>query len=179
MQEFKQLLGKVHLNQLSVLITSVVIIAANITAFPVKAQTQADMDKLRVQLERTVSTRNWKKSISVVDKMLIMIPSTDHEQRIRLKNYRAELRLLYDSKIEPHFYPPIVVQNFIKGCSAKGGEQMKPWCTCFIDKLEDKYTLEQFVQLDLKLKNSGGTQMSDDAVRGFREIGASCRLASK
>ena len=177
MQKSKQVLGKVYSKQLSLLLTSAVMIAVNITACPVQAKTKSAMDKLSDQLEVAVSNHNWRKSISIVDNMFKLIPSTDYEQRIRLKSYRAQLRLLYDSKIESHFYPPVVVQSFMKGCIASGGKQMKPFCTCFIDKLSNKYTLDQFAQLGLKFVKKA--PIPDYAARDFREIGASCRLASK
>ena len=176
MQETKQLPVKVDLKKISVLLTSAVIIAVNIAACPVQAKAKSHMDKLSDQLEVAVSTHSWRKSISIVDNMFKLIPSSDYEQRIRLKSYRAQLRLLYDYKIEPHFYPPVVVHNFIKGCVTRGGKQMKPICTCFIDKLSDKYTLEQFAQLELKFVKKA--PMPDYAARDFRNIGASCRLAN-
>ena len=172
MQKVKNFRRKGHLNQVQILIASALLIAVNINAFPVKAQTQSDMDKLSVQLEGYVSTHNWSKAMNVIEKMIIMIPSNDYEQRITLKNYRAKLRFLYDSKVDPHFYPAEYIQNFMKGCLTSGGKQLTHVCTCMIDKIEDKYALEQFVQIALKYTTKA--QIPDNIQKELSELEANC-----
>lgn len=80
------------IKHLSVLMISLVIIPLNFFAIPVKAQTQAELDKLSVQLQEDVSNHNWNSAINVVDTIISILPSTASEQRIKLENYRLNLQ---------------------------------------------------------------------------------------
>ena len=50
-----------------------------------------------------------------------------------------------------HKYPASVAKNFIRECTRTSGGAEK-MCTCMFDKIQAKYTLEEFSAIELKMK---------------------------
>jgi hypothetical protein len=50
---------------------------------------------------------------------------------------------------DPHNYGQAVADNFINGC-AKGQQVSKEVCTCVFEKVQKKYTLREFAEIDKK-----------------------------
>ncbi len=51
----------------------------------------------------------------------------------------------------PNIYPEKVKQAFIKGCSKNRGVRMEAPCSCAINKLQEKYTLAEFMEISIDL----------------------------
>ncbi|HLG11172.1 MAG TPA: hypothetical protein VI876_05365 [Dehalococcoidia bacterium] len=51
-------------------------------------------------------------------------------------------------------YPPEVKQNFIDSCTSAGST--KQVCTCDWEKISEKYSYEEFVELEEGLRNGTG-----------------------
>ncbi len=50
-----------------------------------------------------------------------------------------------------HVYPADVTQNFMNSCqSTSGGEQKI--CSCLLDKIQEKYTFEEFSAIEVKMQ---------------------------
>ena len=47
-------------------------------------------------------------------------------------------------------YPPSATQNFMNSCQTSGGTQ--EFCSCALDKIQRKYTYEEFSTIELKIK---------------------------
>jgi len=62
------------------------------------------------------------------------------------------LSALTSAEAKPRYqYPASVVENFIKGCTSTG---TKPnICSCAIDKIQDKYSFEEFYQIAEKARS--------------------------
>lgn len=50
-------------------------------------------------------------------------------------------------------YPAAYVQNFMNGCIYSGGTQII--CSCIIDKIQERYSLEEFSQIEVKMQATG------------------------
>jgi hypothetical protein len=46
-------------------------------------------------------------------------------------------------------YPASVVQNFMNACTKSKGSQA--YCSCTIDKIQNRYSLEEYSQLEVKM----------------------------
>ena len=53
---------------------------------------------------------------------------------------------------DPHDYGKAVADNFINGC-AKGGQMSREACTCVFEKIQKKYTLKEFTEIDKKAES--------------------------
>lgn len=51
----------------------------------------------------------------------------------------------------PNVYPQKVRQAFMKGCSKNRGAEIKPACSCAINKFEKEYTLAEFLEISVDL----------------------------
>ena len=47
-----------------------------------------------------------------------------------------------------HEYPADVTQNFMNSCQQNGSSQ--EMCSCLLEKIQKKYTLDEFIALDAK-----------------------------
>ena len=66
-------------------------------------------------------------------------------------------------------YPQAVRDEFMKGCTGAGSEA--GYCSCVLDKVEKKYTLNEFREIESKLK--AGTP-PDDFVQFGAKAKAEC-----
>ena len=53
-------------------------------------------------------------------------------------------------------YPPIIVNGFMSGCTA-GDADREPVCRCAIGKIQDRYSLTDFINLAQRLQNGEPT----------------------
>jgi len=49
-----------------------------------------------------------------------------------------------------HDYPSDVTQNFMNSCQETGGDQKM--CSCILDKIQEKYTYEEFSSIEIKMQ---------------------------
>jgi hypothetical protein len=49
-------------------------------------------------------------------------------------------------------YPAHVVRSFINGCIASGATAST--CNCVLDKIQSRYSLQQFIQLEMQVRSS-------------------------
>ena len=54
-------------------------------------------------------------------------------------------------KKEKNEYPADVVQTFMNSCEANSGGRTKV-CACMLEKIQEKYTLEEFSTLEVKMQ---------------------------
>ena len=52
---------------------------------------------------------------------------------------------------DPKTYPAEVRDNFVNACCKKN-EDLRPMCNCMFDKIKDKYTYKEYVDLEQKMK---------------------------
>ncbi len=50
-------------------------------------------------------------------------------------------------------YPAAVVQNFMNSCTKNGNSQVT--CSCVIDKIQSRYSLEEMSQIEVKSQATG------------------------
>ncbi|MDX2097907.1 MAG: hypothetical protein SFW36_09035 [Leptolyngbyaceae cyanobacterium bins.59] len=48
-------------------------------------------------------------------------------------------------------YPPPMIQNFMETCVSHRGSEVEAVCTCTINKLQDRYTAQQFAKYDAQM----------------------------
>ncbi len=65
-------------------------------------------------------------------------------------------------------YPPEIVANTVNACMLTSGGNEK-MCSCVMDKVQEKYSLEEFIAIDTKIR-----QGDADATAQMMAIGASC-----
>jgi hypothetical protein len=51
-----------------------------------------------------------------------------------------------------HSYPTEVVDNFMNSCTQKGSKES---CTCAIDHIQKKFTLDEFRSMEARMANKG------------------------
>jgi hypothetical protein len=49
-----------------------------------------------------------------------------------------------------HDYPADVTQNFMNSCQSTSGGDQKG-CSCLLDKIQEKYTFEEFSAIEVKI----------------------------
>ena len=55
-----------------------------------------------------------------------------------------------------HEYPPDVTQNFMNSCQENGGSQ--GMCSCVLEQIQKKYTIEEFSTIEVKIKAGQSTE---------------------
>lgn len=79
-----------------------------------------------------------------------------------------------------HKYPPQIVQAFMTACNRPDknlGINMEQICTCSINKIQNQYTLEQFITIGLAIKDKKEppNEIIDLALQCFTETQSSQR----
>ena len=69
-----------------------------------------------------------------------------------------------------HMYPPRLVQLFMTGCVKSTRAAFQQACACMIEKIQNKYTLEQFLEMGLDIKEGRRPP------NGFIEIAVNCAI---
>ena len=65
-------------------------------------------------------------------------------------------------------YPPEIVQIYIENCAGDRPEAVRAFCTCTIEKIQETFTLDEFMQIGEDLQ--AGKAEPDE----FRQIITSC-----
>jgi hypothetical protein len=65
-------------------------------------------------------------------------------------------------------YPPEMVQIYIENCVGDRPEEIRAFCTCTIEKIQETYTLNEFMQIGQDL------QAGQPEPEEFRQIITSC-----
>ncbi|HAG82450.1 MAG TPA: hypothetical protein DCL61_15135 [Cyanobacteria bacterium UBA12227] len=65
-------------------------------------------------------------------------------------------------------YPPEVVQIYVDNCVMRGGAEIRPFCACTIEKIQETYTLQEFLEIGQNL------QAGKKAPRNFDQIITTC-----
>lgn len=59
--------------------------------------------------------------------------------------------LLFSCGPKKHDYPSDVTQNFMNSCEATSGGDQK-MCSCLLEKIQEKYTYEEFSAIEVKMQ---------------------------
>ena len=62
-------------------------------------------------------------------------------------------------------YPPDVVRNFMSACTARSDERV---CRCALDALERRFSVEQFLAFEARMRGGEMPKEMIDAVAGCR-----------
>jgi hypothetical protein len=62
------------------------------------------------------------------------------------------LFILSGCEAKKHDYPSDVTQNFMNACQKTSGVNQK-MCSCLLDKIQEKYTYEEFSAIEVKMQS--------------------------
>ncbi|MEQ9670799.1 hypothetical protein [Coleofasciculus sp. G2-EDA-02] len=65
-------------------------------------------------------------------------------------------------------YPPEIVQIYLENCVGDRPEEIRAFCTCTIEKIQETYTLDEFIEIGQELQD--GQPEPEE----FRQIITSC-----